>query len=55
MAKKSSVEKQKHREQLVALKREKRQELKKKASDIRASEADRHEARVALNKMPARS
>lgn len=55
MAKKSSVEKQKRRERLVQLKRNQREELKKKAADPNANEADRHEARMALNKMPRNS
>ena len=52
MAKKSSVEKQKRRERTVKLKKEKRQELKAKAQNIHLSEEERHEARIALNKMP---
>lgn len=52
MAKKSSVEKQKRRERTVKLKQAKRQELKKKSMDINASEQERHDARMALNKMP---
>jgi small subunit ribosomal protein S14 len=55
MAKKSSVEKQKHREELVALKKDKRQELKRRAADMNSSEAERQEARIALNKMPRNS
>lgn len=52
MAKKSSVEKQKRRERIVKLKWDKRQALKAKSRDINISEEERHEARVALNKMP---
>lgn len=52
MAKKSSVEKQKRRERTVKLKWEKRQELKNKAQDLNLSEEERHDARIALNKMP---
>ena len=52
MAKKSSVEKQKRREQTVKLKWNKRKELKAKASDIHLGEEERQEARLALNKMP---
>lgn len=52
MAKKSSVEKQKRRERTVKLKWEKREELRNKASDIHASEEERHDARIALNKLP---
>lgn len=52
MAKKSSVEKQKRRERLVKLKWEKRQGLRAIISDIHASEEDKENARIALNKMP---
>lgn len=52
MAKKSSVEKQKRREQMVKLKWDKRQELKKVIYDMNQSEEDREKARLALNKMP---
>ncbi|BBI16498.1 30S ribosomal protein S14 [Neochlamydia sp. EPS4] len=52
MAKRSSIEKAKRREKVVKLKWEKRQALKKTAADINISEEERHEARVALNKMP---
>ena len=52
MAKKSSVEKQKRRERTVKLKWEKREELRKQASDIHASEEERHAARIGLNKLP---
>lgn len=52
MAKKSSVEKQKRRERTVKLKWEKREELRKQASDIHASEEERQAARTALNKLP---
>jgi small subunit ribosomal protein S14 len=52
MAKKSSMEKEKRREKLVKLKWEKRQDLKKKAADMSASEEERSAARIALNKMP---
>ncbi|MBA3957500.1 MAG: 30S ribosomal protein S14 [Parachlamydiaceae bacterium] len=55
MAKKSSVEKQKRRERLVKQKWEQRQTLKKKAADGNATEAERQEARIALNKMPRNS
>lgn len=55
MAKRSSIEKQKNRERLVTLKWDKRQALKKKAADINLSEEDRHDARIALNKMPRNS
>lgn len=52
MAKKSSIAKQRKRERLVALNWDKRQDLKKKATDMRSSEEDRFQARIALNKMP---
>lgn len=55
MAKRSSIERQKQREQLVALKKDKRQELKKRALDMNISESERQEARIALNKMPRNS
>lgn len=55
MAKRSSIEKEKNRERLVKLKWDQRQALKKKASDIHATEEERHDARVALNKMPRNS
>lgn len=52
MAKKSSVEKQKRRERLVKLKWDKRQELKKKITNMNLGEEEREQARIALNKMP---
>lgn len=52
MAKRSSIEKQKRRERVVKLKWDKRQELRKKATDMSSSEEERHAARIALNKMP---
>lgn len=55
MAKRSSIEKQKHREKLVQLKREQRQELKKKAVNLNLTEAERQSAREALNRMPRNS
>lgn len=55
MAKRSSIEKQKRRERLVQLKWDKRQALKKKAGDMNISEEERHDARIALNKMPRNS
>lgn len=55
MARKGSVEKEKNRERLVKLKQAKRQELKKRASDVHASEEERQAARVALNQMPRNS
>ena len=55
MAKKSAVAKQKHKERLVGLKWEKRQELKKKIKSLDISEEEKEEARNALNKMPSNS
>lgn len=55
MAKRSSIEKEKRRERTVKLKWDKRQALKKAASDVNTSEEERHAARVALNKMPRNS
>ncbi len=55
MAKKSSVEKQKKRERLVKLKWDKRQDLKKRAADINATEEERQDARLQLNKMSPNS
>jgi small subunit ribosomal protein S14 len=52
MAKKSSVEKQKRRAETVRRNWEKRQELKKIASDLNRSDEERFEARIAINKMP---
>lgn len=51
MAKKSSIAKQKRREELVKLKWNKRQEIKKKTLDMNLSEEERMEARIELNKM----
>lgn len=55
MAKRSSIEKEKNRERLVSLKRDQRSALKAKAANIHATEEERHDARVALNKMPRNS
>jgi small subunit ribosomal protein S14 len=52
MAKKSSVEKQKRREETVKRLWDKRLELKKTAQNLNLSEEEREAARVALNKMP---
>ena len=52
MAKKSSVEKQQRRERTVKLYHERRQALKKKATDIHSSEEERSDARLAINKLP---
>lgn len=55
MAKKSSVEKQKRRENMVKLKWDKRQELKTKSLDVNLSEEERQDARISFNKMPRNS
>ncbi|MBA2369997.1 MAG: 30S ribosomal protein S14 [Candidatus Protochlamydia sp.] len=52
MAKKSSVEKQKRRERMVQLKWNKRQELREKSYNMKLSDEEREQARIALNKMP---
>ncbi len=52
MAKRSSIEKQKRREKTVKLKWNKREELRKTASDLSLTEEERQAARVAINKMP---
>lgn len=52
MAKKSVVNRQKQREILVKRHWDKRQDLKKRAYDMSLSEEERHDARIALNKMP---
>jgi small subunit ribosomal protein S14 len=52
MAKKSSVEKQKRREEMVKRGWEKRQGLKKTILNMNLSEEEREAARTALNKMP---
>lgn len=52
MAKKSSVEKNKRRQELVNRKWNKRQELKKQSLDVSLSDEERQQARTALNKMP---
>lgn len=51
MAKTSSIQKQKRREQLVQRNWDKRQSLKKKSIDVNLSEEERRQARIALNKM----
>lgn len=52
MAKKSVVARQKKREVLVKRHWDKRQELKKQSIDMTLTEEERHEARLAINKMP---
>jgi len=51
MAKKSVVARQKKREKLVELNRERRDFLRKRCKDLRLTEEDREEARASLNKM----
>lgn len=55
MAKKSSIEKQKRRERLVQLKRDKREELKAIIIDMSKSDEERLQAVNALNKLPKNS
>jgi small subunit ribosomal protein S14 len=55
MATKSSIAKQKRRERLVKLKWDKRQKLKECILDMNKSEEERHEAKIALNKLPRNS
>ncbi len=55
MATKSSIAKQKRRERLVKLKFEKRQQLKSIILYMDKSEDERHNAKMALNKMPRNS
>lgn len=55
MARKSLIEKEKRRRYLVALKWEKRQELKKQALDLTLTDEERAEARHALAKLPRSS
>jgi small subunit ribosomal protein S14 len=55
MAKKSSVEKQKNKERLVALKKDKRAELKKIILDMSKSDEVRMQAVYDLNKLPKNS
>lgn len=51
MAKKSAIAKQKKREKLVFLNREKRDLLRKQVKDLSLSDEERGAARIALNKM----
>ena len=55
MSKKSLMEREKKRKKLVGLKKDKRQELKKKIINQDLSEEERYEAREALNKLPKNS
>jgi len=55
MAKASSIARQKKRERMVALKWEKRQQLKKTILDLSITEEERHAAVTALNKLPKNS
>jgi small subunit ribosomal protein S14 len=55
MAKTSSLEKQKKRENLVRKYAAKRAELKRRAKDLSLSPEDRMSARVALAKLPRNS
>lgn len=51
MAKKSSIAKQKRRQKLVDLNRERRSELRRRCKDMNLSDEEREAARVSLNKM----
>ncbi|MCB1213021.1 MAG: 30S ribosomal protein S14 [Chlamydiia bacterium] len=51
MAKKSSIEKQKRREQTVKNNWAKRSELRQRAKNAKLSDEERDDARLALNKM----
>ena len=55
MARKAAVEKQKYRERLVLLKKDKRKELKKIIIDMTKSDEERMAAVHALNKLPRNS
>lgn len=55
MAKTSSIAREKKRERMVALKWEKRQQLKKVIVDLSKSEEERAAAVSALNKLPKNS
>ena len=55
MARTSSIARQKKREKMVALKWDKRQELKKTILNLSTSEEERFDAVVALNKLPKNS
>lgn len=55
MARKSSIAKQKRRENLINLKWDRRQELKKIVKDFNKSDEERSAAQVALNKLPKNS
>ena len=55
MARTSSIAKQKKRERMVALKWDKRQQLKKTILDLSVSEEERFAAVTALNKLPKNS
>lgn len=52
MAKKSSVEKEKRRRKMVSLGWEKRTQLRQMVKSQSASDEEREQARIALNKMP---
>lgn len=52
MTKKSIIERQKKREELVNRHWEKRMKLRKTVVDMNVSEQERDQAKIALNKMP---
>lgn len=55
MAKKCSIAKQQKRERLVKSKWDKRQQLKKIVMDLSASDEDKLQAQMALDKLPKNS
>ena len=55
MARKAMIEKEKKRARLAQLKWKEREELKKVIRDLNATEEQRFEAMIALNRMPRNS
>lgn len=55
MAKSSAVAKQKRREHLIQIKREKREQLKKVVRSLTATEEEKEQARRQLNALPKNS
>lgn len=55
MARKAMIEKEKKRDHLTTIKRDKRQELKKTVRDLNVSEDERLEAMIKLNSLPKNS
>lgn len=52
MAKKSSIEKQKRRAELVQRHGERRRQLRQRSTNMSLTEEERQQARASLNKMP---